>query len=411
MSWVLVVFVVVYVGMALGHLPGGLQLDRAGIALLGAIGLVATGDLSVQSAWNAIDPGTVALLFGLMVLSAHLHTAGFYAEVTRRLEFLKMGPRGFLAVLVALSGVLGALLTNDVIALAMAPVLVDICRSKRYNPVPFLIALACSTNAGSVATIMGSPQNILVGEQLKLSFAGFAMACGVPAIVSLAVVWAVVAVLYRDRLVVEQGPAGAAPVEGVGVQPVELTKGLVLGVLLVACFLFTDWSRGGTALAVAGLLLLNRHFRSRKLLDLVDWQLLVLFIGLFVVNGALQQAGYPARWLAGLQHAGIDPSHPSVLYLVTAVLSDLVSNVPAVMLLLPFAKGALAAPALVLGSGLSSNLILIGSMANLIVVDAAARKDVRISFAEHAKTGVPVTLLTLALAAVWLVVYQALAIR
>jgi Na+/H+ antiporter NhaD/arsenite permease-like protein len=141
---------------------------------------------------------------------------------------------------------------------------------------------------------------------------------------------------------------------------------------------------------------------SRDLIGLVDWHLLVLFVGLFVVNHAVAEAGLAARASAALRAGGVDLADMRWLFPSTAVLSNLVSNVPAVMLLLPHARHPLAGPVLALSSTLAGNLLIVGSIANIIVVDQAAALGVRIGWREHARVGVPVTLATLAVAAAWL---------
>ncbi len=401
MTWILFVFLAVYAGLALGRFPGFL-LDRTGICLLGALALVASGDVSETAAWDSVDKGTIGLLFGLMIVSAQLEMAGFYAWVTARLAKLRVGPSTLLAVLVGAAGFMAALLTNDVIALTMAPVLVDICRQRRLNPVPFMLGLAFSANAGSVATLMGSPQNMLIGEKLNLHFGRFLWQAGVPAVLSLVAVWAILALLYRGRWVLDEDPHETSQSAPTPLARVDVIKGLVVAGLLVGFFLFSDMPRDVLALAAAAILLLNRHYRSRELLEHVDWQLLVLFFGLFVVNGALQQTQLPQHLMAHIQAGGLDLKSPAWFFVLTAALSDVVSNVPCVMLLLPFATKPVDGAAMALASGLSSNLLIIGSLANIIVVDAAARRGIKISFAEFTRSGVPVTLVSLTIAALWL---------
>jgi Na+/H+ antiporter NhaD/arsenite permease-like protein len=172
--------------------------------------------------------------------------------------------------------------------------------------------------------------------------------------------------------------------------------------VLVGVFLFTDYPREIAALSAAGLLLTSRRMASRDILALVDWQLLVLFAGLFIVNHALAASGVLGQVFGAIQGAGVELASPGWLFAVTVVLSNLVSNVPAVMLLLPAATHELAGPVLALASTLAGNLFIVGSIANIIVVDQAQRMDVKITWAQHARVGVPVTLLTLAIAAGWL---------
>jgi Na+/H+ antiporter NhaD/arsenite permease-like protein len=395
---VLTVFFLVYLGMMLGEIPG-LALDRAGIALLGAIALVVSGRLTPESAWHAIDVPTIALLFGLMVLSAQFRLGGFYSYVTRRLAARDATPASLLAGVVAVSGFLSALLANDIVCLAMAPVLIEGCARKRLDPKPFLLALACAANVGSAATLIGNPQNMLIGQSLGMSFGGYARDAIVPALAGLVVVWAIVLWRARDRF---DGDMDVPPLEAPALDLWQSTKAVAVLVLLVVFFLFTSWPRDVLALGAAGLLLSSRRMASRDVLVLVDWPLLILFIGLFVVHRSLETSGTLAVMMNAVSSGGVDAASPSVLFPLTAVLSNLVSNVPAVMLLLPYAEGARTGTILALASTLAGNLFIVGSIANIIVVDQARRHGVQIDWREHARVGVPVTLATLGIAWAWL---------
>ena len=182
----------------------------------------------------------------------------------------------------------------------------------------------------------------------------------------------------------------------------QTVKGAAVLFALIVVFVTGLLPREIAALAAAGLLLLSRRMHTRDLLSLVDWQLLVLFAGLFIVNHAVAGSGVLETGVQRLAGAGIDVRQPPTLFLVTAVLSNLVSNVPAVMLLLPTAEHGLAGPILALASTLAGNLIVVGSIANIIVVDQSARLGVRIGWLEHARTGIPAALITLLIAAAWL---------
>ncbi|MEZ5288866.1 MAG: anion transporter [Vicinamibacterales bacterium] len=397
------IFALVYLGMFLGELPG-LRVDRSGIALLGAIAVVATERLSTDQAWAAIDVRTMALLLGLMMVSAQFRLGGFYSAVTRRLGERHQRPEVLLALVVVTAGVLSAVLANDIVCLAMAPVLVELCARRGLAPVPYLLALACASNVGSAATLIGNPQNMLIGSMLDLSFARYLWDGGVPAAGGLAIVWGVIVRTYRHRwLAAMPVPAVAAP----PYDPVQTMKGLVVVGAVMAAFLFTGWPREVVALAAGGVLMLSRQVASRAMLALVDWQLLVLFAGLFVVNGAVVQSGVLASGLAALRAAHVDLTQPAVLFATTAVLSNVVSNVPAVLLLLPAAGHPSGGPVLALASTLAGNFLIVGSIANIIVVDQARRLGVAIDWRTHARVGIPVTLGTLALAALWLAVAAA----
>jgi len=395
---VLTVFVLVYAGMFLGEFPG-LALDRTGIALLGAIALVASGRLSLDAAWSAIDVPTMALLLGLMVVSAQFRLGGFYAAVTRRLGAGDHSPGGLLALVVVTAGGLSAVLANDIVCLAMAPVLIELCARRQLAPIPYLLALACASNVGSAATLIGNPQNMLIGEVLDLSFAGYLWDGGVPAIIGLGLVWVVINAAYAGRW---QGHVAAPAVEAPPFDRWQSLKGIAIVTIVIAAFLFTSWPREVVALAAAGALLVSRRMASREMLGLVDWHLLILFAGLFVVNAAMAQSGWMERLFAAFREGGLDLTNPAAMFGVTTVLSNLVSNVPAVMLLLPAANYELAGPILALASTLAGNLLIVGSIANLIVVDQARRLGVDIDWRTHLRIGVPVTATTLGIAGLWL---------
>jgi Na+/H+ antiporter NhaD/arsenite permease-like protein len=399
------VFFVVYLGMILGGLPF-LQLDRTGVALLGAIALVSIGALSLEEAWSAIHAPTLILLFAFMVISAQLRLGGFYTWITWRLGALPLPPAGLLAALIAVIAALSAVFSNDIICLAVAPVLVDVCLVRRLNPVPFLLALACAANVGSAATLIGNPQNMLIGETLKLPFLGYICEVAAPVALGLVATWAIIAWQGRGRWELAPGaatagqhPPGEAPPPFDRWQSM---KGVAIAAVVFVLFLFAPLPREVVALVAAGLLMTSRKLHSYKMLGLVDWQLLVLFIGLFVVNHGLAKTGLPEATIDDLAGAGVDLAHPGPLFAAAFVLSNVVSNVPAVMLLLPAATHDIAGPVLALSSTLAGNLLIVGSIANIIVIGAARRHGVAIGWREHARVGVPVTLVTLAIAAGWL---------
>lgn len=398
---VVAIFAIVYLGMILGGLPF-VQLDRTGVALLGAIALVAIGDLTPEQAALAIHLPTLLLLFSFMVISAQMRLGGFYAWVTRRIAALALGPRALLGAVIAVVAALSAVFSNDVVCLAVAPVLADACLRRGLDPVPFLLALACASNIGSAATLIGNPQNMLIGSVLELSFGGYFLEAIVPVVLGLLVLWALLAWHLGPRAA---SPA-AAPARREEDEPPldrwQTAKGLAVAGTLVAVFLLTDWPREVAALTGAGLLLLSRKLHSTHMLGLVDWELLILFIGLFVVNHALDHTGLTAQAMQALAAAGFPLAEPAPLFAATLVLSNIVSNVPAVMLLLPAATEPFAGPMLALVSTLAGNLLIVGSIANIIVVDAARRSGIAIDWRRHAQIGVPVTLATLAITAAWL---------
>ncbi|HRP61726.1 MAG TPA: anion transporter [Phycisphaerales bacterium] len=406
---VLAIFALVYLGMILGRLPG-LALDRTGVALLGAIALLALGRVSLDEAWTAIDVPTIALLLGLMVVSAQFRLGGFYTAVTAKLALADVSPRVLLALLIIVSGALSAVLANDIVCLAMTPVLIDGCIRRRLNPVPFLLALACAANIGSAATLIGNPQNMLIGQTLNLSFAGYLLEAIVPATLGCGAIWLVITWQMRREgaWTLDGSPSQKHHIEAQPFDAYQSAKAIAVVLFIMVAFLFTEWPRDIVALGAAGVLLLSRRMHSRAMLGLVDWQLLILFIGLFVVNHAFASTGMLDTLAASLRNAGVDPAQPGWLFAITAVLSNLVSNVPAVMLLLPFAEHPMAGTVLAVSSTLAGNLIIVGSIANIIVVDLAARQGITINWKRHARTGMPITIISLVIAAFWLWLWAAM---
>jgi len=403
---IITVFVLVYLGMIFGGLPF-VQLDRAGIALLGAIALVATRSVSMEDAWRSLDAPTLMLLFAFMVISAQLRLGGFYSWATRRLGLLKISPPALLGSIVTVAAALSAVFSNDIVCLAMAPALVDACLARRLDPVPYLLALACSANVGSAATLIGNPQNMLIGQTLNLPFGAYLAEAAAPVALSLAATWGLIVVLTGGRwqLPTDTFQAPAAEIGDTPCRPLDIWqtgKGLTVAAALFAAFLFVPWPRDLMALAGAGLLLTSRRLHSRQMLGLVDWQILVLFMGLFVVNHTLQQTGLPAHMVTTLAANGIDLNTQGPLFMAGFLLSNVVSNVPAVMLLLPTASGIQSGTVLALSSTLAGNLLIVGSIANIIVVHEAARRGIVIDWRRHARVGVPVTLATLAITGVYL---------
>jgi Na+/H+ antiporter NhaD/arsenite permease-like protein len=338
-----------------------------------------------------------------MVISAQFRLGGFYTEVVRRIAAHSAASDALLLWVIVAAGGLSSLLANDIVCLAMAPMVIELCARRHLTPIPFLLALACASNVGSAATLIGNPQNMFIGESLQLSFAGYLLDGAPPAAIGLLLTWTIVRWQWRGRW----SATTAVRVDRRHPRSFDrwqAAKGLALLTVTVGIFLFTPFPRDVVALTAAGVLLLSRRMASHEMIGLVDWHLIVLFIGLFVVNEAVQRAGLLAQLYEGLLSVGVDLRRPEWLFAVTPVLSNLVSNVPAVMLLLPASSGPQAGAVLALSSTLAGNLFIVGSIANIIVVEQARAQGVDVDWRTHAKAGVPVTLATLAVAACWLLI-------
>ena len=383
---VTLIFVLTYLGVAMGRYPR-LRLDRTGIVLLGAIAMVLYGGLTPSEALAAVPFPTLLLLYGLMVLSAQLRLGGFYTWLALRVTALIDRPATFLFVLMATGGLLAAVLANDIICLAFTPVLAVAARRRRLNPLPFLLGLAMGTNLGSAATMIGNPQSMLIGELGGLSFPAFAAWCAPPSLLGLLASYGIIWLLFRRRFAVPQEHEPFAEPEWPALNRWQSCKGL-LAAAAATVLLLLDFPRELTVLAVAGALLLSRRMHTRAMLGLVDWHLITLFCGLFIAVRGFNQTGLPARALEWLATRGLEFGNPYLLAGSSVVLSNLVSNVPATVLLGPHlgAAGPESWYVLSLATTYAGNLFTIGSMANLIVIEAGApvrRADLLLGLRPH----------------------------
>jgi Na+/H+ antiporter NhaD/arsenite permease-like protein len=397
--WIVAVFVVTYIGMAAGRTPF-LRLDRTGIALLAVVVLLARGAIQVGDIGRAVDAATMLLLFALMIISAQFGAAGFYDWCAARITSASRSPTVLLAMTVLIAGGLSAVLANDIVVFAMTPLLCRGLMARGLDPRPFLIALACAANAGSAATVIGNPQNILIGQAGGLDFWRFLAVCLPPALISLAVIIGVLRLQWRRELAVETRPLVAPPVR---FDTFQTDKGLLAVVVLVLLFT-TDWPREIGALVIAGFLLLSRKLSSRDMVGAVDWHLLLLFACLFTVTAAFASTGYTEAAFHWAEAHGLLPNHLSVLGPLSLLMSNTVGNVPAVILLLTVwpSPSPEALYGLALLSTLAGNFLIVGSLANIIVAERAQATGVRLRFLDHARSGVPITLITMAIAMVWL---------
>ncbi len=393
-------------GVAVGRLPG-LKLDRAVIALVGATLVIALGCVTPARAFSFVDLNTIALLLGMMLVVEYQHACGLFDVLAARIMRSASSPPLLLAVTMGVTGALAALFMNDTVVLVFTPLVLRLAKRLERNPVPYLIGVGLAANVGSVAAITGNPQNMLVGSASALHFATFSSYLAPVAAVGLVVAWGCVRLVYRE----EFGRPFDAGLDAVEVRAPSAQEaraqrwGIAVAVALAVALLMG--APVTVASLVAGALLaVSAPGKPGRIVRKIDGPLLLFFAGLFVVTGTLIDTGAPARLFAEL--APLMRDGPLGLGLVAAALSNVVSNVPAVMLMRPVIP-TLAHPqtgwlTLAAASTLAGNLTLLGSVANLIVVELARRKQVEVSFVEFLKTGVPVTLLTLALALGWLTV-------
>jgi Na+/H+ antiporter NhaD/arsenite permease-like protein len=391
------VFIASYIVFALGKFPG-MKIDRPGAAIIGAVLMFMTGAVRADNSLQLIHFGTIVLLFSMMLVVAYLHLAGFFDWVTE-LVVTRLKPHHLLPTVIFLSGLLSAFFVNDIICLVMVPFVLKVAGRMGIKPIPYLLAVATASNIGSTATITGNPQNILIGSYSGIGYRDFLLHLGPVALVGLFVDWFVLWWLYfRGRVHDVRTQAG----NKVQIEHAALIKAGVVAALVLAGFL-AGFSPPLVASVGAALLLITRTRDPKLVYEGVDWGLLVFFVGLFLIVGGAENAGLTHHLLGfgerfNLQHLGVFTS-------VTAILSNLVSNVPAVMLLkslvIQFANPHSAWLTLAMASTLAGNLTITGSVANIIVVERA-QKEALITFFDYFRIGLPVTLLTLLFGWLWL---------
>ena len=394
------IFAASYLALAVGRIPG-LAIDRAGVALVGACLMVAGGALPLEDAYRAVDLDTLTLLLGMMIVVANLRLSGFFAQVSAWVMRRAHHPLALLAAVTAVAGVFSAFLVNDAICLVLAPLVLDVTHSLRRNPVPYLLAVAMASNIGSTATITGNPQNMMIGSFSQIPYAQFTASLAPVALVGLVLTFVLIALFHRGEF------AGGARLVAVTMPACThrllMLRALVATAVLVALF-FAGQPPAKAAIIIGGLLLLTRRVRSERVYAEIDWSLLLMFAGLFIIVAGAEHTLLSDGTITAVARLHLD--RVPVLSAVTAILSNLVSNVPAVLILKafvdPLSDQHTAWLTVAMASTLAGNFTVLGSIANLIVVQRAAAGGVEIGFWDYFKVGAPLTLFTLVIGTIWL---------
>jgi Na+/H+ antiporter NhaD/arsenite permease-like protein/uncharacterized membrane protein (UPF0127 family) len=402
----LVIFLITYLFIGLRQIPR-IHIDRPAGALVGAVLMIVTGVLTLDQAFAAIDLHTLLLLLGMMIITVYLRIAGFFELMADRILSLSKTPFQLLVFVTVSSGILSALFVNDTICLLYTPIILAMMSQLSVNPAPYLLSLAMASNIGGAMTVTGNPQNMLIGIYSKIPYLSFLGALFPVTVIGLGVSIAVMRFVYRKDL-------GRERFEHRPTMPVyDLNRPLLMKSLVVCAGVLAAFSLGYpyslTAAAGAVSLMLIGGVRTERVLEGVDWTLLLFFSGLFVVMHGVEVSGLAGTMIgkAGDLSALSPAGRIAGLSVVSAVLSNVVSNVPAVMLLKPFVESLggdrVAWLALAMSSSLAGNFTLIGSVANLIVAQQA-RKQVEIGFLEYFRVGAVITIITIAAGIVILVV-------
>jgi len=400
---ILVILVLTYIGIALGHVPG-LKLNRTGIALLGAIGMMIFGGVSSAEVVSYINWPTIFLLFGFFVISAQLRLSGFYDLVAGGISARLGHPAQFLFILMVVTAGLSAFLNHDIVCFVFTPIVGAALLRKRLNPIPFLIALAVASNVGAAATLIGNPQDMMIGQVAHLNFGDYMFWSIIPVFFAFGCSYGIIWMMSHKNIQSRAPAPKKSDHESKPLDWAHTIKGLTLLIVVIGLF-FSPLPKEVIALAAAAIHIASPKFRTEALLGLVDWSVLILFIGLFVVTGALQSTGYGDQAVAWLAHGGINLNAPHTLILSTTVLTNLINNSAAVMLLLKVLNLSHPTTAyiLALANSFGGSLIVIGSVSNIIVVQQAQQLGITISFWDFARLSIPVTLAALGGLLLWVI--------
>jgi Na+/H+ antiporter NhaD/arsenite permease-like protein len=399
MAAALAIFLASYVVIGVGRLPG-FRIDRTGAAIIGAVAMIAVGVLSLGEAVAAVDFNTIALLFGMMIVIAHLRLSGFFRLAGAGVLRHAGRPITLLIGVACISGFLSAFLVNDAICVALTPLVLDVAVALRRNPVPYLLALAMASNVGSCATITGNPQNMIIGTASGISYRAFAAALSPVAALGLIVTVIVIVLFFpgefRGSQELDRESRRVHASRALMWKSIAAVSGMVV-------IFFLGWPAPITALVAAAFLLFSRRVKPEKVLSEIDWSLLALFTGLFVIVAGVQKTTLFSLLPRAAAHLRL--GNAAVLSTVSGVLSNLVSNVPAVLVLKPLipalANSSRAWLTLAMSSTLAGNFTVLGSVAGLIVLHGARRK-VEISFWDYFKVGAPLSVITILIGVLWL---------
>lgn len=402
----LLIFTITYIGIIFTRLPK-INVDRPSAAFFGAVAMIVFGVLSLEDAVKAIDYNTIALLLGMMIIISVLQLDGFFSLIAGKTLSWSKTPLRLLAIITFVTGIASAFLVNDAVVLLFTPVIIAICRASSLNPVPYLIAEILSANIGSAMTITGNPQNMLIGISSDIDYATFFFKLLPVSVLGMAMIVVVVRWFYRPHF----GSKAVMAINGdkfeYRFQSMKFSVPVFIGVVIMF-FLgkLLHLSIPVIALAGASFILIFGKVKPSLVIKNVDWVLLLFFASLFIVVEGAVKAGLMDFFI---QSEVLTPDIGGIVKLhgLSLFLSQIVSNVPYTVMMLPVLKpisSEILWLSLASASTLAGNATIIGAMANLIVIESAEKENVKIGFWEFFKIGIVVTLLSfvISMAVLWL---------
>ncbi|HOY30308.1 MAG TPA: SLC13 family permease [Bacteroidales bacterium] len=402
----LVIFIITYIGIIFTRLPW-INIDRPSAAFFGAVAMILFNVLGFQEAVLSIDFNTIALLLGMMIIITTLQLDGFFALIARRTMAYSRTRFRLLVIIVFVTGISSAFMVNDAVVLLFTPVIIALCATYRISPVPYLIAEILTSNAGSAMTITGNPQNMLIGISSGISYGVFLLHLLPVSLISMIIIVYVIRLLYprtfRDKTLLEMHGNDF----DYNFKSMRISVPVFL--LVVVLFFFSNLFHIGIpviALLGGSLILIFGKIKPSKVIKEIDWVLLLFFASLFIVVRGIEKTGL-MQYLISSEPLNADLGGIAVLHGISLIASQIVSNVPFTVAILPLMKtmsSDLLWITLASASTLAGNATIIGAMANLIVIESAKHHNIKIGFTEFFKAGIITTMLTfiLSIGIIWL---------
>jgi Na+/H+ antiporter NhaD/arsenite permease-like protein len=395
----LTIFIITYVGIIFTRLPK-INIDRPSAAFFGAVAMIVFGIISFNDAVSAIDFNTIGLLLGMMIIVATLQLDGFFSLIAEKAISYSKDQRKLLFIVVFSTGIASAFLVNDAVVLLFTPVIISICRSSKINPIPYLVAEILSANAGSVMTITGNPQNMLIGINSGIDYAEFFIRLLPVSLISMIIIVYIVRFMYPKNFYFKRPIYYSGEKQNYQYSSMKFSVP-IFGMVIIMFFFSKQINLSIPLIALLGasLILIFGKIKPSNVVKQVDWVLLLFFASLFIVVHAFESTGM-MKGLLALNFSESTFGNILSLHGISLIMSQIVSNVPYTVLMLPIMKVSgndFLWLSLASASTLAGNATIIGAMANLIVIESAEKLGVKIKFLEFLKTGIVVTVITLLL--------------
>lgn len=393
----IIIFVITFLGIIYTRLPK-VNIDRPSAAFFGAVAMILFGVLTFEEAVQAIDFNTIALLLGMMIVIAVLEIDGFFTFIAEKTISLSKTRNQLLIIIIFVTGIASAFLVNDAVVLLFTPVIIHICRSANLKPIPYLLAEIFASNIGSAMTITGNPQNILIGMQSGIPYSKFLFHLLPIAFIGMIIIVVFIKLFFRKEF------GNGARLEFIkdefnyDFKSMKFSVPIFLGMIILFFFSHSfDISIPLIALSSASLILILGKIKPSQVIKEVDWVLLLFFAGLFIVVHGIEKVGVLDQFI---ENTPISNNLEGIvsLHALSLFLSQIVSNVPYTILMLPILKSAssdLLWLSLASAATLAGNATIIGAVANIIVIEVAKKYEIEIGFWQFFKIGIIITIITL----------------